>query len=75
LTTPEPHPYCIEHDQPLDWCSHAPNPTGIGDDGLTTDERAVYAEHWRSGVGRPLTTLEVEAVKAHAKLEELGGCG
>ena len=18
----EPHPYCTEHDQPLDWCSH-----------------------------------------------------
>jgi hypothetical protein len=18
----EPHPYCLEHDQPLDWCAH-----------------------------------------------------
>lgn len=23
------HPYCTEHDQPLDWCKHEPEPVDV----------------------------------------------
>lgn len=43
----------------------------VGDDGLTADERAVYAQHWRDGVGADLTSEELASVREDARLGKL----
>jgi hypothetical protein len=43
------------------------NLTDIEDDGLTNDERAVYAERWRSGVGADLNAEDVADLRADAR--------
>lgn len=41
-------------------------PHAQADDGLTTDERAVYAERWRSGAGAALSAEEVASLREDA---------